>query len=140
VSAVALNVTITGPSEASHLTVFPKGEAAPNASNLNFVAGKTVPNMVIAKVGIDGSISIRNERGSVHVIVDVAGWYADGGTYSGLTPARLLDTRAGESTIDNLFQFSRTLNSSRVVCKAAFQSDVNGIGCIYIFIYLYLYM
>jgi alpha-tubulin suppressor-like RCC1 family protein len=32
--------------------------------------------MVIAKVGADGSISIRNGSGAVHVIVDIAGWYA----------------------------------------------------------------
>jgi hypothetical protein len=77
VSAVALNVTAVAPSESGHLTVFPKGEAVPNASNLNFAAGQTAPNMVIAKVGADGSISIRNNSGSVQVIVDIAGWYAD---------------------------------------------------------------
>jgi alpha-tubulin suppressor-like RCC1 family protein len=76
VSAVAVNVTVTGPTNPSFLSVFPKGEAIPNASNLNFVPGQTIPNMVIAKVGADGSISIRNGSGAVHVIVDIAGWYA----------------------------------------------------------------
>jgi alpha-tubulin suppressor-like RCC1 family protein len=103
VSAVALNVTVVNPTRDSHLTVFPKGEALPNASNLNFTPGKTVPNMVIAKIGADGSISVRNAFGSADVIIDIAGWYAAVGAYSALTPARLLDTRAGASTIDGRF-------------------------------------
>ena len=77
VSAVALNVTVTGPSQASHLTVFPSGQSAPNASNLNFVAGQTVPNMVIARVGSNGSVSLRLNAGQAHVIVDVAGWFGE---------------------------------------------------------------
>jgi type IV secretory pathway TrbD component len=76
VAAVAVNVTVTDPTNPSFLSVFPKGEAIPNASNLNFVPGQTIPNMVIAKVGADGSISIRNGTGSTHVILDIAGWYA----------------------------------------------------------------
>jgi hypothetical protein len=32
-------------SESSFLTVWPKGEARPNASSLNFVAGQTIPNI-----------------------------------------------------------------------------------------------
>jgi alpha-tubulin suppressor-like RCC1 family protein/type IV secretory pathway TrbD component len=114
VSAVALNVTVTEPTNSSFLSVFPKGEAIPNASNLNFVPGQTAPNMVIAKVGADGSISIRNGTGAVHVIVDIAGWYAQGGTYSALTPARLLDTRPGQTTIDNLFAQSGRISAGQI--------------------------
>jgi hypothetical protein len=55
--------------------VYPSGESLPNASNLNFVAGSTIPNMVIAKVGADGSITVHNESGLTHVIVDIAGWF-----------------------------------------------------------------
>ena len=85
VGAVAVNVTVTQPTQASYLTVFPSGEVAPNASNLNFVAGQTIPNMVIAKVGADGSISIRNDTGAAFVIVDIAGWYADGGSFTSVS-------------------------------------------------------
>ncbi|MBV8234701.1 MAG: hypothetical protein JO075_03265, partial [Acidimicrobiia bacterium] len=48
VSAVALNVTATNPTATSFLTVSPTGSSRPNASNLNFGAGQTVPNMVVA--------------------------------------------------------------------------------------------
>ena len=44
-SAVVLNVAVTGPTATSFLTAFPTGEALPLASNLNFDAGQTVPNL-----------------------------------------------------------------------------------------------
>ena len=37
------------------------------------------------------------------MIVDVLGWFPIGGSYTGLTPARLMDTRAGFPTIDGQF-------------------------------------
>jgi hypothetical protein len=75
VAAVVLNVTVTGPTSGSFLTVFPEG-ALPLASNLNFDPGETVPNLVIVKVGADGNVRVYNKLGSVHVIFDVAGWYS----------------------------------------------------------------
>ncbi len=101
--AVALNVTVTGPSAPSFLTVWPTGVARPNASNLNFTPGDTIPNMVIAQVGTNGLVSIYNHAGATDVIVDVLGWFPTGAGYSSLVPARLLDTRAGYSTVDGLF-------------------------------------
>ena len=103
VGAVALNVTATNPTAPSYLTVWPAGAAKPTASNLNVVPGQTVPNMVIVPVGADGKISIYNNAGSVDVIADVLGWFPAGNSYHGLTPARLMDSRAGLSTIDGQF-------------------------------------
>jgi hypothetical protein len=48
----------------------------PPTSNLNYVAGQTVPNLVVAKVSASGYVGFYNNAGSVHVIVDVAGWFA----------------------------------------------------------------
>ena len=100
VTAVALNVTVTEPTAGGYLTVFPSGGEAPLASNLNFTPGKTVPNLVVVKVGAGGKVSMFNKAGNSHVIFDVAGWYSDPtagneGRYSALTPARILDTRNG---------------------------------------------
>ncbi|MEZ5205715.1 MAG: hypothetical protein R2690_01745 [Acidimicrobiales bacterium] len=75
-SAVALNVTVTGPTAPSHLTIWPTGQAMPTASNLNFVAGQTVPNHVVVKLGSGGSLNVLNNSGNAHVIVDVVGWYS----------------------------------------------------------------
>jgi hypothetical protein len=102
VAAVVLNVTVTAPTDAGFLTVFPTGVARPLASNLNFVPGQTVPNLVIAAVGTAGTVQIFNSAGNVDVIADVVGWFTDGtdpaatgSLFSGLTPARITDTRPG---------------------------------------------
>lgn len=95
--AVALNVTATAPTAASFLTLWPTGEARPNASSVNMAAGQTVPNMVLARVGTNGKISIFNSAGSTHVIVDVLGCFSTdaNGQFVALTPSRILDTRSG---------------------------------------------
>jgi hypothetical protein len=103
VGAVALNVTATNPTSNSYLTVWPAGGAQPVASNLNFGVGQTVPNMVIVPVSADGQISIYNNTGTVDVIVDVLGWFPTAKSYTGLTPARLMDTRPAAPTIDGQF-------------------------------------
>ena len=100
VSAVILNVAVTGATLASYLTAFPTGELLPLTSNLNFGPGQTVPNLVTAKLGDGGRLSLFNAAGSTHVIADVAGWYDDGtsttgGRYHPVTPSRILDTRFG---------------------------------------------
>ena len=74
VDAVVLNVTVTEPTASGYVTVFPAGEQPPTASNLNFVPAQTVPNLVIAKVGANGQISLYNSAGSTHLIVDIVGW------------------------------------------------------------------
>ena len=103
VGAVALNVTATNPTNGSFLTVWPTGQPRPLASNLNYGIGQTVPNMVIVPVGLNGQISIYNNTGGVDVVVDVLGWFPDNSSYTGLTPARLMDTRPGSPTIDGQF-------------------------------------
>src|SRR5256886_4417057 len=106
VAAVVLNVTVTGPTSEGFLTVYPAGlQQVPLASNLNFLAGQTVPNRVIAKVGANGAISIYNGSGLAHVVVDVNGWFSDdtnwqltgSGFKATLLPTRILDTRVGTS-------------------------------------------
>jgi hypothetical protein len=73
--AVVLNVTATQATEPTFVTVYPSGAARPLASNLNLAAGATTPNLVIAKLGSDGSVSLYNHAGTTHLIVDVAGWF-----------------------------------------------------------------
>ena len=69
--SVVLNVTAVSPSGDGYLTVFPCGEAQPNTSNVNYVAGQVVPNAVIAKVGAGGSVCIYTYA-ETELLVDVA--------------------------------------------------------------------
>jgi subtilisin family serine protease len=108
VDAVAVNVTVVSPTASNFLTVYPNGTARPDTSTINFVAGQTIPNMAIVKVGADGRIAIFNAQGSTQVVIDVVGWFPDGSDYTGVIPQRLLDTRTavegGGGTIDGAFR------------------------------------
>jgi uncharacterized protein (DUF1501 family) len=95
VDAVVMNVTVTEPDSVSYLTVWPDGDARPNASNLNMVAGQTVPNLVVAKVGGNGIVNVFNANGTTHLVADVLGWFPVGSGFHSLVPARILDTRTG---------------------------------------------
>lgn len=102
-SAVVINVTVTEPAAAGFVTVFPCGTGRPNASNLNYVAGQTVANNVIATVGAGGAVCIFT-LATTHLIVDVSGAVPPNSGYRALSPARLVETRAGEApTIDGQY-------------------------------------
>ncbi|MFN0028833.1 MAG: DUF1501 domain-containing protein [Acidimicrobiales bacterium] len=99
VQSVVLNVTATGSTSASFLTVYPNGQPRPWSSNLNFLTGQTVPNLVVAKVGDGGKVRFFNAEGNSHVVVDLLGYVCTATSGTGrvvaLTPARVLDTREG---------------------------------------------
>ncbi|MBI5087418.1 MAG: PKD domain-containing protein, partial [Actinobacteria bacterium] len=102
-TSVVLNVTATEEVGPGFITVYPCGATQPTASNLNYVAGKNIPNLVIAKIGTGGAVCLFNSE-ATHLIVDVSGSYADATALVPLAaPARLLDTRADGSTIDGTF-------------------------------------
>jgi uncharacterized protein (DUF1501 family) len=93
--SVVVNVTVVAPTTPGFLTVWPALQTRPLASNLNFVAGQVVPNLVLAKVGTNSKISVYNPYGSTHVVMDVVGYLSPTapGRYFPLTQSRLLDTR-----------------------------------------------
>lgn len=96
-----LNVTAVRPSAGTFLTVHPGGSLTPVASNLNVVVGQIVPNLVIARVGDDGTVWIDNAFGTVDVVVDLLGFLPAGSNYIPReVPARFADTRPGEPVID----------------------------------------
>lgn len=101
-SAVAamLNVTVTDPVRAGFVTVYPCGDR-PNASNVNFVPGQTVANSVVVALGGAGWLCV-HASATTHVIIDVAGLYLPTGVRP-VPPARLLETRPSQSTIDGRF-------------------------------------
>jgi hypothetical protein len=79
VAAVVLNVTVTAPTRSGAVTVYADGSALPSTSNLNFVAGQTVPNLVVARLGADGKVDLHVAgSGSVQLIADVSGYLLAG--------------------------------------------------------------
>ncbi|MEV5968501.1 hypothetical protein [Streptomyces sp. NPDC051921] len=98
VSAVVMNVTAVAPTAAGFVSVFPAGTARPATSNLNFTAGRTIPNLVVVPVSADGKVSFYNHAGSLDLLADVSGYYVDdgsGATYRPLGPVRVMNTMAG---------------------------------------------
>jgi hypothetical protein len=99
-TAVVLNVTATRATSATDVRVYPTPSdgSMPTVSNLNVTAGVTVANLVTVKVGRDGSVRLRNEAGSTHLLADLSGYYAEragGSTFVPTAPVRLLDSRDG---------------------------------------------
>jgi len=78
VSAVILNVTVVAPLLGGYLTAWPAGDLRPLASNLNFATNQTLPNLIAAKLGVGGKVSIYNAGGAANLVADVSGWYGPG--------------------------------------------------------------
>ena len=97
--AVVLNITATEPSGYGYTTAYPCGVPQPLASNLNYAAGQTVPNLAIVRLGSDGAVCLFAATSPVHLVADVIAYFA-AGTYTGVDPARLLDTRPVGATVD----------------------------------------
>jgi hypothetical protein len=75
--AVSLNVTATEPTLQGHVRLFPAGEAPPNISTVNYVAGLTRANNATGILNADGDLAVfvSQASGTVHLVVDVNGYY-----------------------------------------------------------------
>ena len=78
--AVAVNVTITQPTDSGHLTLYTGDASPPLASTINFSAGQTRANNAILALATNGTGTLAARPvvlggGSVHVILDVVGYF-----------------------------------------------------------------
>jgi hypothetical protein len=73
-TAVIANMTATNTTAWGFLSAWPAGAAQPTSSNVNFLAGQNVPNLVMLQLGAGGSLSIANGPGSANIILDVMGY------------------------------------------------------------------
>ncbi|MGY0236614.1 hypothetical protein [Longispora urticae] len=95
VTSVTMNVTVTEPTREGFLTVHPDGKIRPNASNLNWVRGQVVPNLVVVPV-VNGKVNFHNTSpGTVHLVADLVGYHTTGAgsSFTPIGPVRALDTR-----------------------------------------------
>jgi subtilisin family serine protease len=75
-TAAVLNVTVGNPTSAGFVSVFPSGDPLPTVSNLNFVPGQAVPNLVMVKINTTNKkVSFYNVLGSTDLVADVVGWF-----------------------------------------------------------------
>jgi len=75
--AVSLNVTITGATTTSFLTLWPSGGARPVVSTINFTQNDpALANGAIVGLSTNANdLSVFNSGGNVHVILDVTGYF-----------------------------------------------------------------
>jgi len=77
-SAVALQVSVFDASPPGFVTVWPAGAARPATSDLNAPpAGWTATNVVLARPGVGGRITVQTSAAS-GLTVDVVGWFTGG--------------------------------------------------------------
>ncbi len=97
IDAVAMNVTVVDGENPTtgggYVTVYPCGKR-PDASNLNFTSGQTIPNSVLAPVSANGTICFY-VYGTAHLLADVSGYIPSGSKFTSMAPTRVLDTRGG---------------------------------------------
>jgi PKD repeat protein len=128
VGAVVLNVTVVDAGAAGFVTVLPCGGEVPNSSNLNFVAGQTIPNAVVSKVGAGGSVCVFSSA-EAHLLVDVNGAFPAVSDYGSLVPARLFDSRGPGLTVDGLLSGGgRVAAGSVTEVPVAGRGGVPGVG------------
>jgi hypothetical protein len=118
-TAVAMNVTAVGGTAGSFLTIWPADVSPrPLASNLNWVPGSPpTPNKVDVKLSVDGNINLFNLAGSVSVLADVVGYYADHNhddRYFTKTESQAqLDTKANAADV-----YTKTESDTQLATKA----------------------
>lgn len=75
--AVAINVTVAGPTGPNFLSVVPGDAAAFTASTINWPGGFDAANGAIVKLDANRQLKVfcGDQTGSTHVIIDVTGYY-----------------------------------------------------------------
>jgi hypothetical protein len=75
--ALAVNVTVTEPTAPGNVRLYPAHSPVPNVSTVNYAAGQTRANNAIVTLSPEGDLAVLATQagGTVHVVVDVAGYY-----------------------------------------------------------------
>ncbi|MEU9383260.1 LamG-like jellyroll fold domain-containing protein, partial [Streptomyces sp. NPDC048279] len=105
VTAVAVDVTVTGETDSGYITTYADGTQRPKTSSTNFLAHTTATGYQIVPVGNDGKINlythINTSDATAALVVDLTGYFTSDPaltgdqTYTPLTSAtRVLDTRS----------------------------------------------
>lgn len=106
--AIVAQLSAVSPSGPGYLSIYPAGSSAPSTSNVNFVGGQDVGNLVTVGVGTDHSdgalaVTVLNGPSSggpdTDITLDLSGYYApktstSGAAYTPLVSSRIFDTRS----------------------------------------------
>jgi hypothetical protein len=132
VGAVSLNVAVTQPEADGFITVYPCGTRS-LVSNINYAAGQTVANAVIAPVSSTGTVCFYS-LAPTDLVVDINGWFEAGSAFKAIGPQRVFDTRPGASP-DALRDVTKTKLAANTMMEVkvtdlAGYIPVDGVGAV----------
>ena len=140
--AVSVNLTALNATTPTYLTAYRAGTTSPSVSNLNVGDGYPVSNLVTIPVDSYGRVTVSIARGQADLVVDAAGYYADGrgARFVAVAPRRVMDTRVGWSVARGALPAGRAVtfgipNTTYTVLGAALASS--GISTAYGWVTLY---
>lgn len=96
-TAAVVNLTAANALQPGFMTAFPCGQPAPNASNVNFLDSEARAVGAIVGLGLGSTLCVIADT-TVHVIVDVTGYYAPAPTYG---PTSVVEPTAGRRVVDS---------------------------------------
>jgi hypothetical protein len=73
--AYSFNITVVPPGFLDFITVWPTGQARPNASTLNGYVATVIANAAIVPAGTNGSVDVYASQ-NTDLIIDINGYYA----------------------------------------------------------------
>ncbi|MEY2444328.1 MAG: hypothetical protein QOE00_908, partial [Ilumatobacteraceae bacterium] len=100
VSAVVLNLTVTGATRNGFITIYPCGTTRPLAAAINFAAGDTKANLVDAMFRTGGSLCLWSNV-DTDAVVDLQGYHSASGEGRLVprTAVRLVDSRPNDALV-----------------------------------------
>ncbi len=120
--SVAMNVTVTEPTDHGFLQVYPCGSSTGSQiSSINYTPMESRPNSVVTPLDDRGRICVRSLR-DTHVIIDVTAYFAETSGYDfiALDPIRLFDSRSRHDDLNS------TTNGTRVKAGQMARLDIAG--------------
>lgn len=96
-TAAVVNLTAANAVAAGFVTAFPCGQPAPNASNVNFLADEARAVGAIVGLGLGNTLCVMADT-TVHIIVDVTGYYAPAPPFG---PTAVVEPTAGRRVVDS---------------------------------------
>ncbi len=112
-TAVVVNLSTVGSLGNGFLTVY-DCENRPLASGINYSAAGVVNNEIITSLSERGTICIYAKT-TTHVVADAVGYLLPGSGYRTVTPARVLETRPGLTTVDGEFEGGGAIASDTMI-------------------------
>lgn len=119
-AAAVINVTAIRAPQTGFVTVHPCLAMRPTTASLNYTAGVNLGNEIVAELDGSGDICVYTNR-DIDLTIDAVAYLPATSPYVPAGPARLVDTRAGQATVDG-----RHAGGGRRDAAASYRVEIAG--------------